>query len=613
MPNHAGFAAAVTVREQTLKVAMLAAYANGSFPKMLVANLPGGPPTIATNLFLDQPEIHCEGSTNLLVLALGTWGSLNVVLDEGEHIVQIVGELEVAISPAFRPGSSLQLDPVGANVVVRRWTAAVISTDTPDNVVSIVVGEQFKARLQQAIQFAILIGAINLPSIDVSFFGPLADKATSVSSRVRDGALLLGLNYGSQGLTLVGNENALADFAFSNDVAGVVNPNATGLLLDELHTQLLTQVEQQDASLDRFSVNPAAGHFLVSGAVSKTGGTVNFSFKLVPSMFHVRPGKYFQYLPKPRWVKSRIWPALEFKIEDVTTDVDRSWWVILLDILGVILTAGIATLYIEGILSSAAQSFSGKIKAAKTGAPTARIQRTIPPTGGVGVRIGLERFDISTDETYIGISTQPASSPIILLGPKTVPSTYMGEALRYQVQLPSGVSEDDPALRIHWILEDRTNNLSLIDDDRLAAGQLRFDFLPSEHANTSDFGIVVRLYRRLGPNVTDLGTTSLNIHMRGPLPPAAYVRWRSEVRNPQIAIDEATETWTYQGEVRVRRWSKWHRTDAPCRAVNATNRFRFDLETACRLPFLLIFLEKNRKHLCPYCFYGGPDGVNPDL
>jgi hypothetical protein len=73
MPDHAGFAAAVTVRGHALSVALLAAYANGSFPKVLAEDLAGGPPEVAANLFLGQPEINCEGATNLLVLTLATW------------------------------------------------------------------------------------------------------------------------------------------------------------------------------------------------------------------------------------------------------------------------------------------------------------------------------------------------------------------------------------------------------------------------------------------------------------------------------------------------------------------------------------------------------------
>ncbi len=63
MPDHAGFAAAVTVREHALNVALLAAYANGTFSKQLQRDLLGGPPDVAADLFIGLPQIDCEGAT----------------------------------------------------------------------------------------------------------------------------------------------------------------------------------------------------------------------------------------------------------------------------------------------------------------------------------------------------------------------------------------------------------------------------------------------------------------------------------------------------------------------------------------------------------------------
>jgi hypothetical protein len=614
MPDHAGFAAAVTVREHVLSVALLAAYANGSFNKGLEAPLLGEGPMVVADLFLGQPEINCEGASNLLVVTLAAWGPLHVTLDGVEHVAQIAGELELTIRPVFGAGSNLlQLEPTADDVAVRRWTASVTSPGMPAAVVSYVVGDQFRDRLQETIRTAVALRQITFPSIDVSFFGPLAGMATSVGARVRNGVLLLGLNVEDDDVSIVGDAGALVDFARSNDVAGVVNAAATELLLDEVHTRMVTDVEDEGAELDRFSVDPAAGYFQVSGAASKSSGTVNFSFQVVPSMFHTRPGALFPHYPKDVRVKSRTWAALGFRIEGVDTDVDRAWWVVVLEIFGGILTLGVATLYIEGMVSAAGENFSGRVETASPGAPAARVRRTIPPAGGVAVRIGVDQFEITTDGTYVGISIRATLTPAALLGPTSVPSTYSGDVLRYLMRLPSGVSETDPALHIHWTLEDRTHDVVLIDQDGSAAGRLRFHFSPAMFTAT-DFRIVARLYRQLGPNVTELGTESVNLHMRGPLPPGAYTRWRSiGVRNPQVTVDEATDTWTFHGDSEVRRWSEWHRTDAPCLAVNAPAKTRYEEETADRLPFSLRLLENHRGGLCPYCFFGGPAGVNAAL
>ena len=98
------------------------------------------------------------------------------------------------------------------------------------------------------------------------------------------------------------------------------------------------------------------------------------------------------------------------------------------------------------------------------------------------------KFEIATAGTYFGISTpgdlHPGRSS---LGPTAVPSNFAGDVLRYLMRLPSGVSEADPALHIRWILEDRTNDVLLVDEATgSAAGRLRSDFLPAGHANASE-------------------------------------------------------------------------------------------------------------------------------
>ena len=612
MTDHGGFAAAVTVREDVLRIALLAAYANGSFPKSLNADLPGGPPDVKSELFLGMPQVDCEGATNLLVLTLRAWGLLRLTgADQVEHVAQLAGELEVTVKPVFGPGQSVQLEASGDDIVARRWTATVISADTAD-VAAYVAGDQLRDRLQEAIRIAVAFRQISLPSIDVSFFGPLARLATSIGARVRNGALLLGLNVDNDEVTIVGDPTTLADFARGNDVAGVVNPLAVGLMLAEVHDKLQAGIEDEGAHLTGFAVSPANGYFQVSGAASKSSGTVNFTFRVVPQMYHTRPGAYFRFLPKTRWVNSHTWPALAFHIEGVDTDVDRSWWVVVLDVFLGVLTVGLATIYIEELVSAAGQDFSAQVRAAPPGAPAARVRRTIPPPGGVGVRIGVDQFEITPVGSYVGISVRATPTPAALLGPTVVPRTYTGDVLRYVLRLPSGVSADDPALRVRWTLEDRTNDDVLADEDGPVAGRLRFDFSPWASGNATEFRLVARLYRRLGSQVTELGIESLPVQLRGPLPARAYVRWRSGARNPQITVDEATDTWTYRGEAPVLRWSEWHRTDAPCRSVNVFAH-RFDIEFADRLPFPLRLLENHRKGLCPYCFYGGPAGVNPRL
>lgn len=615
------FAATITVREHVLRTALQSGYANGSdTSKRFTEDLSDSALGMEPNLFFGEPDIDCEGSTNLLVVTLPMWGTVKVTQAGVEHLVQMAGEMELTLTPDFRTGpplahpkTAVELDPSTTTVIARHWTATVTSSGTPPAVAAMITGNEFRTRFEAKFRQGVLFGKIALPSIDASFLGGVVDKATEAFGRVRNGVLLIGLTYVDENHDLVGDPDDLQDIAGSNDVAGAVHKDAADIMLEEVHTKLVKGVEDEGASLDRFSVRPRDGYFYVSGAVSKSSGTVNFSFRVVPSMFHTRPGAYFQYVYKPRRVHSRTWAALDFRIEGVDTDVDRAWWVILFGevILG-ILTIGLSIIYVEGMVAAAASAFGGRIKSAKPGAPANRIRRTIPPPGGVSVRVGLDQFQITDGGVFIGISVRETSSPVMLFGPTTVPSDYAFDGVRYILRPPSGVSRSDPALRIRWILEDRNAGTVLVDSDGPAHGRLSFDFVPGSFA-ASDFGVVARLYRQLGVAVSELGTQSVNVHMRSSLPPGAYVRWRWQGSNPQLSVVEATDTWYYAGDIQVNRWSEWHRTDQPCLAVNAEERFRYDVETANRLPFALRLLENHRKGICPYCFYGGPAGVNANL
>ena len=204
-------------------------------------------------------------------------------------------------------------------------------------------------------------------------------------------------------------------------------------------------------------------------------------------------------------------------------------------------------------------------------------------------------------------------SPAVLFGPTTVPSDYAFDGVRYILRPPSGIAANDPALRIRWILEDRNAGTVLVDSDGPAHGRLRFDFVPGSFAAT-DFGVVARLYRQLGVD-GDRARDAVGERAHAVFSAARGVRpvavAGSRIRRSRV--DEATDTWSYTGDIQVNRWSEWHRTDQPCLAVNADARYRFEVETADRLPFSLRLIENHRKGMCPYCFYGGPAGISADL
>jgi hypothetical protein len=92
MPDIAGFAAALTVRESALRSAVQASYANGrDSSKRFDQSLSGGGADMVTSLFLGQLDLDCEGSTNLLVVTLPMWGTVNTKVNNVTHAVEMNG------------------------------------------------------------------------------------------------------------------------------------------------------------------------------------------------------------------------------------------------------------------------------------------------------------------------------------------------------------------------------------------------------------------------------------------------------------------------------------------------------------------------------------------
>jgi hypothetical protein len=105
MPDHAGFAAALTVREHVLRTALQSSYANGSDSgKKFTEDLSGEGIGMVPDLFLGQPDVNCEGATNLLVATLPMWGGVKVTKDGVDHAVEMVGEIELTLTPVFKKG-----------------------------------------------------------------------------------------------------------------------------------------------------------------------------------------------------------------------------------------------------------------------------------------------------------------------------------------------------------------------------------------------------------------------------------------------------------------------------------------------------------------------------
>ena len=620
---HAGFGVALTVRQRLLNDALLIGYTGSGFPRNLTADLPFGGPEVAVDVFIAPPTMTCNNN-DTLTFVMELRGALTITQNGVEETRNIAGKLTVRLKLSFEVlGKNLNvfINDYATDLIATGWEVRTTSGSFSPEAWAYISGDEFRLRLQKSLAGAVAQGLLKLPSIDVSFLGPILDvlAGTLAQSRVVGGAILIGIDIATDGsdpdlgqIETHGDINQLDDFARDNDLAAVTNAVAIPALLHEMPAKVRAVLADIDASLDgKLTIAPQNGQFHVSGHASTSFGSGNFSFNLVPQLQTTRPGKQFQYLPKPRHVNARTWQVLSFVVADMQTETSPNW----MTVVGVI--ALLLTLQIPELLYLIDLATVGALNAEKgadTGSPSPRVQHLKSKTpGGADVRIAIEQYEITTAGTYIGLTVRASSKPGALLGLVSIPETFRSSSLGYSVRLPLGVRLEDPALRIRWTVIDGSGN-QLVTDDGAALGRDRFSFEPDSLApGENEFGVGVRVYRAIGPQITDLLNDNQVLTIRGVATPGSYVRWYYDVKNPQVTFDKSVGEWAYLGEQVARRHSNWHRLDRPCTNASKRSRYTYQDQVVDELPFGLNQINLHRSELCDYCFYGGPGGERPSL
>ena len=311
-------------------------------------------------------------------------------------------------------------------------------------------------------------------------------------------------------------------------------------------------------------------------------------------------------------VKARTWAALSFRAIEPSVDIDRASWVVFVEVLAGIISLGGFAVVIEAFISELAASIGSDITSANVtkGGPIPLVRRSADPV----VRTAIEAFDIHADGVFVGITSQLKMKPALLSGMKKVPRNFADRPLRYDVRLPFGTLPDDPFLKIRWTAIDIESGSVLVNEDDVAFNRLTFRFNPGSFGVQSNrFAVVCRVYRTLGPFITDLLNETLKLDIGPPIQPGAFVRWRYDVKNPQISLDLQTDEYSYVGDAVARRWSKFHRTDKPCNMALEQSRYTYEREVRDDLPFPIHDMVGNRYRLCDYCFFGGPASNSSSL
>jgi hypothetical protein len=624
VPDHAGFAAAITIRAGVLADAMLSAYAAGSFPSSLPLTLDGPPVVDLSPTFLGPPQVQCLDG--ILRLTLPVWGPLSVAGLSPDRVVS--GAIDIDLQPLFQVDyddsaspkvNRLELDPLSDLSISRLELTVVDSNPFPPEVQAYLSGTGFTEPVQARLRFAGTFGLVSLPSIDISFLGDLpgAIARHEASTKIVPGAVLVGLGLSRDGVVLTGDLDQLSDFAGDHDIVAVTNPAALTFSLPSVKALIATKFQAAGATPTSFSVSAEPGKLRVRAEAQESSAvTLSLSFAAVPVMAHTEPGLFLQFADPQILVRAKTWAALEFAVEDPTFDIDRAWWVYLLEGLGALLMGvagigGLAVLYIELTISGLSDMYRGQVGAEPNRSQGARVQRRAIGDTGAVLRIEVSDYSIDPDEgTLVGIRLSLRPARVRLAGPTTIPSDYADQLLGFRINLPLGVLVDDPQLRLRWSVTDATTNALLAIEDGTAAGRLVYAFIPADVAPAhTALSVRAEMYRDLGLASTALVDESVPLRIRGPLPSPAYVRWSYGVVTPQLQFQAAANSWDYSGNLQHNRRSAIHRTDQPCQFAGRRSRYTSDVENFSALPFALQLLEDHRGELCDYCFYGGAAGV----
>lgn len=621
MPDHAGFAVAIVIRDRVLNDSTLLAYSAGRTARFLRAPIPDGPPPVVIDFFLTPPRMVTRSADpDHFSVRMRGWGPLTIEWDGIPRTRDIRWEMGLRVRSRFVVlGTSMVLQPQDDDVAVQTWMFAELAGGPfPEDVGTYLRSGLFKNRLRAAVVQAIRAGLLAFPPIDLSFLGPIVQVADmETGSRVADGAILVGLDVEAADVSTSGDPDLLVDFARTNDVATLVNPDAAPVMIQAAMQQIRNAVAQQGATLERLDLSVREGAFRIGGRASDTGGSVSFSFSVLPQLFDSRPGAYLPFPDETMVVRYRTWPALTFRTAEVDVDVDRSTWVVVVEVVGALLTGAVIPLFIEDLVRQVSAQVAFGIENAPVGTPVPRVRRVPPDEPGQPVvRVEITEFEIHANGIFTGIEIEPLLTPPALLGLTSIPRDVASDELEYRVELPLDVAEDDPKLRIRWTVLDLASGSFLINDDAAAFGRLRFSFRPSSLGPIKDrYGVNCRVYRTLGPDVEDILNEGITLDVHPPNPPGTYVRWRYDVKNPQIRFDRNANAWTYASpsETVVRRWSAVHRLDHPCRNAEARSRYTYTVENLDRLPFPLKQILDRRDTVCEYCFFGGPGKRLPSL
>jgi hypothetical protein len=623
MDRTAGFAASIALREELIQSMVRVLYNAGRLDHTINVNAP----TVLASLFLSLPEVsYPPNASPRLAIELYAWGPMRVTPPGGQPenrrvkfrarvlVAQTVsvsaGRLSFGLDTASATVSNVQIDPYSGGLFS---PAAVTYLTSPEFLALVTLGLQ-----AQLAEFGQL-----LPPLDLAFLGAIAVHPSTTARHVTvDQALVIGLDINADGVETDGRPELLGDMSAGNDIGMWTNPRAVPVAYADVRHNIEEEIAKQDATLDDFNLAVEEDWLHVSGKASKTGGSVTFSVHAVPRLFREGEcfewdeqfGEHFEYCDPDR---HELW----FEPTDVAVDIDRRWWVVVLETIAGLITFGIGIMVVEAIIGMIRGNITSGINQ-NTAARADRNQDfTIPGVSRPPMRLRIEQFECHAEGVFVGLTITPQfwSWYGKLEGPQQVGvEEALVETMRFKIDLPPDVLVDDPELRVRWTVRRTDTNEILVSRDNVASVGLTLEFDKSNvpFLELQELSIEVRVYRTLGAGVEEILYKIQKLRVTDYVDRShPYVQWHHQAMVPLVRV-EPDGSHRVLGLQIIGRQSAIHRTALPgrCRMLRnyslnkifPTDGHFFPLEYSDELPFPLADLVANRDQVCDYCFFGGP-------
>jgi hypothetical protein len=582
-------------------------------------------PTVSADIFLSVPVFVFDSPNgNRLALDLYGWGPMTLTPPGGAaetHRVKLRMRVLVPLSATMSGGKLLIMLVTTAatptNVHIDPYSNGLFSPAA----IAYLQSAQFQALLTQGVQLQLMQMGQTIPPLRLDFLGAIAtDPSAAVASQVLDGALGLGIDVDTPTGRTHGNPALLTDTTDDNDFGMWTHPSVIPLAFPDVRQKVDDAVKAQNGTLHTFDLHIEEGWLYIGGRASATGGAVDFSLHAVPRL--VRPGEHyewdeeygehFEYSTPDR---EELW----FEPTDIVVDVDREWWVIVLDGIGLLL-AGIGYLIVESFVDMVRGNVTSGIEQNDASRAARNQEFTIVGVSRPPMKLRIETVECHHEGMFSGITIKPQFWRATMDGPARVGvEEALVQTLKYKIGLPPDVLPDDPELKVAWTLRRTDTNGILLTQDRQAQSGLTFSFDGTvvPYLQIQQLSIEWRVYRTLGAGVEEIFSGQQYLVVADYVDRThPFVHWNHEVDLPVVEV-QSDGGHLMTGRVIRLRHSKLHRTAIPGRChmlrrysltrLTHPDQPEYPLLYLDALPFPTTDLLAHRGELCDYCFFGGPD------